>query len=35
MDIITAVCELTTFDHGVCDASIVAHHVHFARLHLW
>ena len=34
MNIITAVRELTTFDHGVCDASVVTHHVHFARLHV-
>jgi hypothetical protein len=32
MDIVTAIRELTTFDHAVCDAQAVAHHVHFQYL---
>ena len=31
MDIFTAIRELTRFDHAVCDARVVAHHVPFSR----
>ncbi len=32
MDLITAIRELTMFDHAMCDAQIVAHHVHLEHL---
>ena len=32
MDIITAIRELTKFDHAMCDAQVVARHLRFEHL---